>query len=113
MKKLLIVIAILSMACCVGAAEKRITITEGGTHIELAEKAKPITIQTKHNLLRVWPCGRVEKQIWKEINPNEDTAVWTGPSVSEALDDVIIYDATGDITMSPDQLDIIAEKYNN
>ena len=36
-----------------------------------------ITVKTRNNTLRIYPCGKVEKLDWKEINPNEDQVYYT------------------------------------
>ncbi len=31
-----------------------------------------LDIRNKHIHLKVWPCGKVEKEVWKELNQNEE-----------------------------------------
>ena len=59
---------------------------------------KPIIIKTRHNEIRVWPCGKVEKSEynWKELNPNEEPGITFDANViflDESTDGIVILDA--------------------
>ena len=51
----------------------RVDISEGETYVEIA---------TRHGVFRVYPCGKVDKLTWKELNANGDNDQW-----------VVFYDA--------------------
>ena len=49
------------------------------------DDSNPVIIITRNNKIKVWPCGKVAKQIWDTLNENED-------SVGTA--DIIMNDST-------------------
>jgi hypothetical protein len=72
----LIIVALsflIGMLTSVGRADE---INVGGVWFTVtkkdAGKDQYLLIENKNVRLKVYPCGRVTKEVWKEINPNEE-----------------------------------------
>lgn len=66
-----------------------------------------LSVKTKSgNEYRIYPCGKVDKLIWKEINPNEDrdaSAVyyWDGSDITPLVSSDIWQYHGGAVTLTP------------
>jgi hypothetical protein len=68
------------------AIERKIQVDKTKDYLEITvypKDAKPI-------VYRVWPCGKIDKMVWKEVAPNEEATV-SGASLTTA--DTILWNS--------------------
>jgi opacity protein-like surface antigen len=81
--KTLALLLVLAMATAAIPADWTKPKKSDGYKFEITECGKDcIQIKSKNNTIRYRSCGQVEKLVWKEINPNEDTLTYNGGTVT-------------------------------
>jgi len=99
MKTIIVALALLMAASVVGAEEIVVRVPTIGDKLiemvltgpehdvtyflkdgQLTVKRNPeyIEVVTRNTTYRIYPCGKLEKLTWKELNQNEDKPVITG-----------------------------------